>query len=170
MQETQRCGFHPWVGKTPWRRKWQTHSSILAWETQWTEEPGGLQSSGIAESDTTERLKDNNVGDQRGGQVTAGGRQPWQPRQPPASHPTTACIAPYSRRGGLVSFPAPQLGLPHCTVVWDQDRWCPGLCLLWVHTLSDVCPGVAHVRLPPSYCSGSPPRCPLRVDGRFSHF
>ena len=76
------------------------HSSILAWETQWTEEPGGLQSSGIAESDTTERLKDNNVGDQRGGQVTAGGRQPWQPRQPPASHPTTACIAPYSCRGG----------------------------------------------------------------------
>ena len=26
MQET-------WVGKIPWRRKWQTHSSILAWET-----------------------------------------------------------------------------------------------------------------------------------------
>ena len=23
-----------------------THSSILAWETQWTEEPGGLQSMG----------------------------------------------------------------------------------------------------------------------------
>ena len=24
----------------------ETHSSILAWETQWTEEPGGLQSMG----------------------------------------------------------------------------------------------------------------------------
>ena len=31
-----------------------THSSILAWETPWTEEPGGLQSMGSQESDTTE--------------------------------------------------------------------------------------------------------------------
>ena len=31
-----------------------THSSILAWETLWTEEPGGLQSMGVTkESDTT---------------------------------------------------------------------------------------------------------------------
>ena len=37
-------GFHPWVGKTPWRRKWQLASSTLAWRTPWTEEPGGLQS------------------------------------------------------------------------------------------------------------------------------
>ena len=28
-----------------------THSSILAWRMPWTEEPGGLQSMGIAESD-----------------------------------------------------------------------------------------------------------------------
>ena len=31
-----------------------THSSILAWKISWTEEPGGLQSMRIAESDTTE--------------------------------------------------------------------------------------------------------------------
>ena len=30
-----------------------THSSILAWEIQWTEEPGGLQSMGLPGSDTT---------------------------------------------------------------------------------------------------------------------
>ena len=31
-----------------------THSSILAWEIPWTEEPGGLQFTGVAkESDTT---------------------------------------------------------------------------------------------------------------------
>ena len=30
-----------------------THSSILAWEVPWTEEPGGLQSMGLQESDTT---------------------------------------------------------------------------------------------------------------------
>ena len=33
-----------------------THSSILAWRIPWTEEPGGLQSMGSQESDTTERL------------------------------------------------------------------------------------------------------------------
>ena len=33
-----------------------THSSILAWRTQWTEELGGLQSMGRKELDTTERL------------------------------------------------------------------------------------------------------------------
>ena len=38
--------FDPWVGKIPWRRKWQTYSSILAWEIPWAEEPGGLQSVG----------------------------------------------------------------------------------------------------------------------------
>ena len=32
------------------------HSSILAWRIPWTEEPGRLQSMGIAESDTTECL------------------------------------------------------------------------------------------------------------------
>ena len=33
-----------------------THSSILACINPWTEEPGGLQSSGRKESDMTERL------------------------------------------------------------------------------------------------------------------
>ena len=32
------------------------HSSTLAWKILWTEEPGGLQSMGSLESDTTERL------------------------------------------------------------------------------------------------------------------
>ena len=33
-----------------------THSSILAWRIPWTEELGGLQSTGRKESDMTERL------------------------------------------------------------------------------------------------------------------
>ena len=32
------------------------HSSILAWRTPGTEDPGGLQSMGSKESDTTEQL------------------------------------------------------------------------------------------------------------------
>ena len=40
-------GSDPWVKKSPWRRKeMATHSSILAWEIPWTEEPDGLQSMG----------------------------------------------------------------------------------------------------------------------------
>ena len=34
-----------------------TQSSILAWEIPWTEEPGGLQSRGHKESDTTEQVR-----------------------------------------------------------------------------------------------------------------
>ena len=36
-----------------------THSSILAWENPWTEKPGGLQSWGLKESETTEWLKNS---------------------------------------------------------------------------------------------------------------
>ena len=36
-----------------------THSSVLAWEIPWTEEPGGLQSTGYKESDRTERPNNN---------------------------------------------------------------------------------------------------------------
>ena len=34
-------------------KKMATHSSILAWEIPWTEEPIGLQSTGLQELDTT---------------------------------------------------------------------------------------------------------------------
>ena len=36
------------------------HSSILAWRSPWTEEPGRLQSLGLQESDMTERLHHHN--------------------------------------------------------------------------------------------------------------
>ena len=39
-----------------------THSSFLAWETPWTEEPGGLQSMGSQkELDTTQQLNNNKL-------------------------------------------------------------------------------------------------------------
>ena len=47
-------GFYPWVRKIPWRRKRQLHSSSLALRIPWTEEPGGLQSMGRKELDTTQ--------------------------------------------------------------------------------------------------------------------
>ena len=42
--------WEPWVGSLGWEDPLEegmaTHSSILAWRTPWTKEPGGLQSMG----------------------------------------------------------------------------------------------------------------------------
>ena len=37
----------------PLEKEKATHSSILAWEIPWTEEPGKLQTMGLQESDKT---------------------------------------------------------------------------------------------------------------------
>ena len=56
MQET-------WVQSLGWEdpleKEMATHSSILAWRIPWTEELGGLQSTGRKESYITERLNNN---------------------------------------------------------------------------------------------------------------
>ena len=39
-------------GKDPLEKEMATHSSILAWRIPWTEELGGIQSTGLQESDT----------------------------------------------------------------------------------------------------------------------
>ena len=51
VQETR---FQSLGWKDPLEKEMATHSSILACEIPWTEEPGGLQSVGSKESDTTE--------------------------------------------------------------------------------------------------------------------
>ena len=43
----------------PLEKEMMTYSSILAWEITWTEEPGGLQSMGLEESDRTWQLNNN---------------------------------------------------------------------------------------------------------------
>ena len=45
-------GLNPGLGRFPGEGNGY-HSSILAWEIPWTEEPGGLQSMVLQESDTT---------------------------------------------------------------------------------------------------------------------
>ena len=56
MQET-------WVRSLGWEdlleKEMATHSGVLAWRIPWTEQPGGLQSRGHRESDTTWQL--NNI-------------------------------------------------------------------------------------------------------------
>ena len=54
MQET-------WVQflgqEDPLEKEMAVHSGIFAWKIPWTGEPGGLQSMGSQESDTTEATK-----------------------------------------------------------------------------------------------------------------
>ena len=45
-QETQETWVQPLGGEDTLEKEMATHSSILAWEILWTEEPGGLQSLG----------------------------------------------------------------------------------------------------------------------------
>ena len=54
MQETQETQVQSPGWEDPLEEKMANHSSILAWKIPWTEEPGGLQSMGCKESDTTE--------------------------------------------------------------------------------------------------------------------
>ena len=45
MQEKQETGLIPGSGRSL-EEEMVTHSNILAWKIPWTEEPGGLQSTG----------------------------------------------------------------------------------------------------------------------------
>ena len=47
MQETQEMQVQSLGWEDPLEKEMATHSSILAWEIPWTEEPGGLQSMGL---------------------------------------------------------------------------------------------------------------------------
>ena len=60
MQET---GIQSLGQEDPLQKEMATHSSILAWETPWTEEAGGGGAivHGVAKvSDTTQQLHNNN--------------------------------------------------------------------------------------------------------------
>ena len=52
-EDIRDVGAIPGLGRSPGEGM-ATHSSILAWRIPWTEEPGGLQSIGCTELDTTE--------------------------------------------------------------------------------------------------------------------
>ena len=51
-----RPGFDPWVGKIPWRRKWQSTPGLLPGESHGQRSLVGYSPWGLKESDTTERL------------------------------------------------------------------------------------------------------------------
>ena len=49
-------GFNPWVGKIPWRRKWQSTPVFLPGESHGRKSLVGYSPRGRKESDTTEQL------------------------------------------------------------------------------------------------------------------
>ena len=53
MQEMQETQVQSLGREDSLEEEMATHSSILAWKIQWTEEPGGLQSKGLQELDMT---------------------------------------------------------------------------------------------------------------------
>ena len=57
MQEMQVMRVQSLGQEDPVEEGRATHSSILAWRTPWTEEPGGLSPWGRKEPDTTEVTK-----------------------------------------------------------------------------------------------------------------
>ena len=50
----KKCGFHPWVGKIPWRKKWQPTPVFLPGESHGHRSLAGYSSWGCKESDMTE--------------------------------------------------------------------------------------------------------------------
>ena len=52
--QCRRHGFNPWVGKIPWRRKWQPTPVFLSKKSHGQRSPVGYSPLGCKESDTTE--------------------------------------------------------------------------------------------------------------------
>ena len=57
----RRHGFDFWVGKIPWRRKWQPTPVLLLGKIPWAEEPRGDSPWGFKELDTAELLSDDEM-------------------------------------------------------------------------------------------------------------
>ena len=59
FRKCRKCRFDPWVGKIPWRRKWQPALVFLPGESYKQRSLEHYSLRGHKESDTTERLKNS---------------------------------------------------------------------------------------------------------------
>ena len=117
-------------GEEPLEKGMAAHSSILAWRLPWTEEPGGLQSMGLQESDTAERLNHQ--------QDT--GEAPGSFRHWPCTEPRTCPLSSKADLGftptyyfplAMTSFTVPSVFLPslssgHCQPPAWRGQEVPG--------------------------------------------
>ena len=51
VQETQKCGFNPWVRTIPWRRKWQPTPVFLPGESLGQKSLAGSSPQGCKDAD-----------------------------------------------------------------------------------------------------------------------
>ena len=61
MRRHRRRGFSPWVGKTPWRRKWQATPGFLPGKFHGQRSLAGYSPRGHKESNMTEPRKTNYI-------------------------------------------------------------------------------------------------------------
>ena len=88
--------FEPWVGKIPWRRKWQPPPAFLPGESHGQRSPVGCSPGGRNELDTTE--------------VTAQHQHPWnRPASPPGPLPPGAGEKLQTEGGGGPKGLAPHI-------------------------------------------------------------
>ena len=84
--------WETWVQSLGWEdlleKETATHSSILAWEVPWTEEPGRLQSMGLQSQTGLSHFTFN---------------LPWMTRWGEA--PGSECTKPWGESGGQIALP-----------------------------------------------------------------
>ena len=124
MQETRDMPVRPLGGEDPPEEETATHSSILAWSTPWTEEPGGLQST------QSQRA-----------------RHDWGPAQPTLNPVYTnylgfsanqSRVSPISRSEGSVSLPSQ--GQSNSLLGWAESHPpAPVSCLPTEHLVMALC-------------------------------
>ena len=56
LRSKESATLETWGPSLGWEDALEKGMAILAWRVPWTEEPGGLWSTGLKESGTTERL------------------------------------------------------------------------------------------------------------------
>ena len=61
LRRYKRCSFDPWVGKIPWRRKWQPTPVFLVGKSHGQRSLAGYSPWGCKESDLTSQLKNNKM-------------------------------------------------------------------------------------------------------------
>ena len=59
----RRCGFEPWVGKFPWKRKWHPTAVFLPGESHGQRRLAGYGPRGYRESDMPENTHEHNPSD-----------------------------------------------------------------------------------------------------------
>ena len=146
----RRSGFDPWFKEGPLEKEMATHSSILAWEIPWTEEPGRLQSMG------SQRVgQDLATKPQQQGGLWIEKKQEERTRSHTQSHPLSYkdCQAPLS-----IAFASKNSGVgchPLLQGIFPTQGWNPCLLLL-LHSQAGsfllVSAGKPHSRYSISIC------------------